>query len=246
MKPTDDTPEPDDDLRIAEYVVGVLDAREREAVEALITREPEFAQRFAAWQERLGPLVDELQPVPTPDYLWSGIEARLGFPAEPQLRTQRPTAARPPLWESLALWRWLGVGGLAASLLLAIALTLSSLAPPAPTSLPILTATLQLDNGKGAYVITVDPGRQRLVIIPTAPIALAGKATELWLIAPEQAPVSLGLLTGDQPLSLALPPGLQGSTAPKAVFAVSLEPPGGSPTGQPTGPVVAKGEIFRL
>jgi len=30
---------------------------------------------------------------------------------------------------------------------------------------------------------------------------------------------------------------------PTALLAVSVEPPGGSPTGQPTGPVIAKGAI---
>ncbi|TAN00659.1 MAG: hypothetical protein EPN40_03600, partial [Rhodanobacteraceae bacterium] len=30
---------------------------------------------------------------------------------------------------------------------------------------------------------------------------------------------------------------------PTAALAVSVEPPGGSPTGQPTGPVIAKGAI---
>jgi anti-sigma-K factor RskA len=31
-----------------------------------------------------------------------------------------------------------------------------------------------------------------------------------------------------------------------AVLAVSLEPPGGSPTGQPTGPVIANGKLASL
>jgi anti-sigma-K factor RskA len=32
----------------------------------------------------------------------------------------------------------------------------------------------------------------------------------------------------------------------EAVLAVSLEPPGGSPTGQPTGPVIANGKLAQL
>lgn len=31
-----------------------------------------------------------------------------------------------------------------------------------------------------------------------------------------------------------------------AVLAISLEPPGGSPTGAPTGPVIAAGEVRTL
>lgn len=62
------------------------------------------------------------------------------------------------------------------------------------------------------------------------------RAHELWLIVGEAAPVSLGLLSADTRLHLAaLPVG--------ATLAVSLEPAGGSPTGQPTGPVIAVGQL---
>jgi anti-sigma-K factor RskA len=33
---------------------------------------------------------------------------------------------------------------------------------------------------------------------------------------------------------------------PDATLAVSMEPPGGSPTGQPTGPVIASGTLTSL
>ncbi len=240
MSPSEESPERNDDLRIAEYVLGVLSAGERAAIEASIASDAEFAERCAAWQARLAPLVAEIEPSPAADYLWSGIEARLGFLGEPEPRPLLPATRRPTLWESLALWRWLSLGGLAASLLLASMLLLS---PPAP---PSFTATLQLDNGQAAFVVTVEPAQQRLIIIPTAPIDFAGKAAELWLIPPGQPPVSLGVLAGEGRLSLALPGAIQGSAMPRSVLAVSLEPPGGSPTGQPTGPVVAKGEIFGL
>lgn len=60
----------------------------------------------------------------------------------------------------------------------------------------------------------------------------AAHAHELWLIVGEAAPVSLGLLDAETRLTLA--------DAPEgALLAISLEPAGGSPTGLPTGPVVA-------
>ena len=40
----------------AEYVLGVLSAHERRAVEQRITREPAFAREVAFWEERLGDL----------------------------------------------------------------------------------------------------------------------------------------------------------------------------------------------
>ncbi len=60
---------------------------------------------------------------------------------------------------------------------------------------------------------------------------------ELWIIAPDAAPVSLGLLA-DGPLTVQYPMPPRGWT-----LAVSIEPAGGSPTGAPTGPVIIATEI---
>lgn len=60
---------------------------------------------------------------------------------------------------------------------------------------------------------------------------------ELWIIAPNANPVSLGLLQ-DRPLVVTYPEPPAGF-----VFAVSVEPEGGSPTGQPTGPVILTAEV---
>jgi len=73
-----------------------------------------------------------------------------------------------------------------------------------------------------------------------APVQVpGGKALELWLQPPDAtAPRSLGLLpaAGRQ---VTLP----GVPAPGTVLSVSLEPPGGSPTGAPTGRVVYAGTL---
>jgi hypothetical protein len=42
------------------------------------------------------------------------------------------------------------------------------------------------------------------------------------------------------------PVDLAGRITPDAALAVSLEPPGGSPTGLPTGPVIAAGKLTNL
>jgi anti-sigma-K factor RskA len=57
---------------------------------------------------------------------------------------------------------------------------------------------------------------------------------------------SLGLIQPGQPIRLTIPPELSGSVIKDATLAVSLEPPGGSPTGQPTGPVIAAGPLLAL
>ena len=69
---------------------------------------------------------------------------------------------------------------------------------------------------------------------------------ELWLIPADGKPRPLGLLSADRSVTIAVPADLAALTIRNAVLAVSLEPPGGSPTGQPTGPVIAQGKLTNL
>jgi anti-sigma-K factor RskA len=78
-------------------------------------------------------------------------------------------------------------------------------------------------------------------VTPAAEIQLEGREAQLWLIAGDLPPQSLGLLPADRAVRLAVPEDLRLLADANSVFAISLEPPGGSPTGLPTGPVVAQG-----
>ncbi|TIX96857.1 MAG: anti-sigma factor, partial [Mesorhizobium sp.] len=71
----------------------------------------------------------------------------------------------------------------------------------------------------------------------------AGKDFELWMIEGKNAPVSMGIIPAGQIAHMTIAPAVQEKLAQGAVLAVSLEPAGGSPTGQPTGPVVAAGDL---
>ena len=74
----------------------------------------------------------------------------------------------------------------------------------------------------------------------------ATRVPELWLIPPDGKPRPVGLLRGDQTVILSLPTDLAVLAKKDAVLAVSLEPPGGSTTGLPTGPVIASGKLTSL
>jgi anti-sigma-K factor RskA len=75
----------------------------------------------------------------------------------------------------------------------------------------------------------------------------AGKSYELWMLpTPTSKPVSLGVLGREARQVIELTeaaskmiPGIWG-------MAISVEPTGGSPTGQPTGPVIYSGPCVKL
>src|SRR5262249_60235220 len=86
----------------AEYVLGVLSAAERHAVQARIAREPALREEIEYWEQRLGPLASELEPVDPPLRVWAKIDAALVADAR-----------QGTLWQNLPFWRWAAIGSAA-------------------------------------------------------------------------------------------------------------------------------------
>lgn len=238
--PTDDG---NHDLRYAEYVLGVLDADARAAVAHEIRNTAEAATAVALWQRRLLPLSDTIAEVTPAPYVWARIHDALQFGAP--LRTPVPAQPRTRLWDNLALWRWLGIGASLAAAALVVVVSLPRVVPtPAVVSAGYMASTIQQDNGATGWTATMDLQHSRMVVVPATPVAFAsGRAPELWLIPAGGKPIAVGMIARDKPTTLTLDPGLLARLGPTAALAVSVEPVGGSPTGQPTGAVIAKGAI---
>ena len=229
--------EDDPNLRYAEYVLGVLDADARAAVEREIAQSEAAAAEVALWRRRLLPLAAEIADLEPPAHLWQRIQTELRFDA-PAREERRPT-----LWDNVRLWHWLslGAGAIAAGCIVALILVVRR--PQAP-AIAYMASTLTQKNGNVGWTATMDVKNARIVIVPAAPQSLAtGRAAELWLIAKGEKPMPVGLISTTSPVALPLGPALRTRVGPTAVLAVSVEPPGGSPTGQPTGPVIATGAI---
>ena len=232
--------EANDDLRYAEYVLGVLDANGRAAVAREIQSGGEAAAAVDRWQQSLTPLSEEIVEVAPAPYVWARIRESLHLDAPARV------PARKGLWNNLPLWHWIGIGASA----VAVASVMFMLIPPRPSPAPVavsagyMASTIQQDNGVTGWTATVDIQNARMVVVPGTPTAFAqGRAPELWLIPAGQKPISVGMIDTDKPTTLALDPALLARLGPTAALAVSVEPIGGSPTGQPTGPVIAKGAI---
>lgn len=226
----------DRDLRYAEYVLGVLDADARAAVEREIEASETAAAEVAQWRRRLLPLAAEISDLEPPPYLWHRIRT--------ELRLDRVREDQSPrLWNNVRLWHWLsfGAGAIAAACVIALILVVRR---PSVPAIPYMASTLAQKNGNVGWTATMDVKNARIIIVPAAPRSLAtDRAAELWLIAKGEKPIAVGLISTSSPVTLPLSPALLTRVGPTAVLAVSVEPPGGSPTGQPTGPVIAMGSI---
>jgi anti-sigma-K factor RskA len=222
---------PEDELIAAEYALGVLAGTERAAAERRIERDPGFANLVAAWEHRLAPLADEIATVAPPPHVWNRIATAL---PEPRQRSAG-------LWQNLVFWRGLTFAtGVLAACCIGALIFLGPLTQRSP-----LIAAID-GGGHHHFVATVDAKRGTIAVVPAAFSADATRVPELWLIPSDSKPRPLGILRADRTVIITLPAELSPLTVRNAVLAVSLEPPGGSPTGEPTGPVIATGKLTNL
>jgi anti-sigma-K factor RskA len=213
----------------AEYALGTLRGGARRRFEALLPAHPALRAALADWHARLEPLTDALPAVQPPERVWAGVQTRLFDTPE------APT----PWWQRLGVWR--AFSGTAVALAVAmLALNLREM-PAQPPVVVVLAGNPQVAQGLQArFVASVSADGRALVLRPLDALPGGpGRALELWAVPAEGAPRSLGLLTADGRASVQRNQLLQGTAA----LAVSIEPPGGSPTGAPTGPVVSVGAI---
>ena len=220
------------DALAQQYATGTLRGAARRRYEALLPGHPLLREALAQWHARLMPLTAAITPQAPPPHVWRRIEQRL-WPA--------PAVSR--WWQQLSLWR--GISALATVATIGLAMLLVLPGPAQPPVVVVLQGTGGAAQGVNSFVASVSGDGRALVTRPLLPVSLeANRVLELWSVPPEGAPRSLGLIAADGATVISrqrLPASLlKGGTA---ALAVSIEPPGGSPTGAPTGPVVYAGKL---
>ncbi len=220
-------PEREDDRALAaEYALGLLSAEEAVRFEQRLAHSPNLRALYAEWAEDLVALTDDIPEVPPP----AAAKARL-----------RRAIFAPPRREGwLAprnLVRWLAGGAVAAAVLL-LALDTAQVFDPAPD----LRAEVTDAGGMPLLRAAFSPDLRLLRVERLAAPPPEGSDHELWLLAGQGAPVSLGVLPPGGAAVMELRPELAEQMR-GAQLALSLEPAGGSPTGAPTGPVLGAGPV---
>jgi anti-sigma-K factor RskA len=231
------------------YVVGTLPPRAHAWVERRLRHDVALCFAVTAWQDHLARWVEMLAPVEPRPEVWEALARRVGAAAAPVVVAPALSAPRPAIepepsrWVgSLSFWRGSAQFAFAAALALAIGLALALQPAPPPTH----TAVFADGQGRPVWILEARLPEGRLALRALAAAQPPPeRAYELWMLPAGGAPVSLGLLPASGTTELTLSPelGLRLQTA--AGLAVSVEPAGGSPTGQPTGPVVYQAALAR-
>jgi anti-sigma-K factor RskA len=225
-----------DDMLAAEYVLGAISADERQHASRRIEAEPLFARLVDQWEVRLSPLASAYAEAAPPASLKAALDRRLfGSAVADERQTGRSRLA---LWTNLAFWRTLAAAGLAG---LAVYVAIPLINPP--TVQPPLVASLGSTDSDVKYLVVYDANRHEVGLSHLSGGHASGKDFELWLIEGSNAPVPMGLVPAGQAVRVPVSPSVGNKITQGDVLAISIEPTGGSPTGQPTGPVVATGDL---
>lgn len=118
-------------------------------------------------------------------------------------------------------------------------------APAAPPVSAQYVALLQNDANQPAFLLTVDAATKNFTARRLGDAPEAGRSYELWIVSDRlQRPRSLGVIGAREFTTRTTLAAYDTDIVNRAIYAVSVEPEGGSPTGVATGPVVFKGKLI--
>ena len=207
------------------YALGTLRGPARARFDRLCQHNGAASAAMRRWEDRLMSLLPILAPVVPSPQVWARIAQRI---------QSRPVDSK----RGTGWWRWATAGALALSLVVGISIRL--LNPPLQT-----VAALGEDRSHPLWSVARSGDSRTLTIRALQDVyGNALRTYELWALPRDgKPPVSLGLLPRTGSVERALSTAQRLALLASSKVAVSLEPLGGSPTGQPTGPVLYVADV---
>lgn len=117
----------------------------------------------------------------------------------------------------------------------------------AATPMRPLVAVLSRDGGPPAFVMTVDVASKTFTVRRAGVDPEGAKSYELWMVSDKfTQPRSLGIIGKTDFTPKAQLASYDKDTVDNATYAITLEPQGGSPTGQPTSAPIFAGKLIEI
>ena len=216
--------------QVGEYVLGTLQGEERVRFEQRLAGDYALQAEVTAWEQRLAPMLDCMEPVSPPAAVWQKIQHRIDSPRAVQKNT---------LWESLIFWR--GLTLVTASLVLGLSLSLLTLRP--------LTGDLDRmmvvmnDRSEAGWIVGAGAREPMLQVSALHPTQLpANQVCQLWMETKPGRLVPVGILPHKGTRAMKLP------AAPKtdSQFLVTIEAASQAPAQVPSSEVVFEGRLTAI
>lgn len=216
------------------YVLGTLRGAARRRMQRLLTADGALRDDVDALSRRWNRLAETLPPTAPSPALWATIENRIAPPAA-------ATSSAPAARAGFGFWRgWALAATLACGVLGAYLWT----AEPPPAYVVVVTDDAE---SRAGWLLGTDAGG-RLTVKNLRPQPLPdGRDFQLWAkLDDREQVIPVGILPASGETVLTLPDEVSGALDKLEKVGVSVEPAGGSPTGQPTTTPLYHGQVSRL
>lgn len=218
----------------AEYVLGTLRGKARDRFERLKFSNPNILSEVAYWEAQLNQMSLHVKPMQPHAKVWDEISKRIGFTAttyteQPQVSAEKPAIKHIDVQQNSG-WKWLSGFATAASLVLAILLSINY---TSEVEQPVQSVAV-ISNPDEVPLWSFDITPEYIGVKTTSEVPqMANNDYQLWIVpASGEAPISIGLMQQNGSYKLDKPAVFDQIEI--AAIAVSKEPLGGSPNGSPT------------
>ena len=223
-----------EDTAAAELALGVLDGEERASALRRVIADPAFAREVEQWRAHFGVLFEGSGEQEAPANLLQRIETGIA----PVQRDVATVGAANP-WKPAAL-----AASVAALAMSAVAFR-PGLPVPQPVAVAPMIAAMAPADGSENHPALYDAS-SGMVKMPGAMPIPAGKSAQLWAISGDKPPVALGTFKPSGNGVYVAEARMGAVIAPGTKLAITIEPMGGSPTGKPTGAIIASGMLTKV
>lgn len=253
----------DDAVLAAEYAIGLLEGEELLQARGRAANDAKFRDRVAWWEDRLAPMLDEIDPADPGEALWARIEAQIAALQDAEASARSSGSDTAPnvvdLTARLRRWQWTAAITSAAA---AIALAYLAFSPtiqpgelpdaagtmPGPiASADPLVAQVPIGDTGLRLDVTYIPESEKMLV---AAIGLTPDGVhdhELWLVPGDGSELqSLGVVNPGEVRTMEVPAEVARNLADGAQVLLTREPLGGKPADQNAGPVVAEGAFKQV
>ena len=222
-----------EDTTAAELALGVLDGDERAGALRRVIAEPSFARAVEQWRDHFGLLFAGVGERGAPGGVWPRVEARIGGAREvAAIRPRNP-------WKPAAM-----AASVAALAMTTVAFRPQPVAPVQIAAAPMIAAMAAADGSNGNPAL-YDAAAGMVKMPGEMPIP-AGHSAQLWAIHGDRPPIPLGTFKAAGPGMYVAEAKMGAVIEPGTKLAITIEPMGGSPTGKPTGAVIASGLLSKV
>jgi anti-sigma-K factor RskA len=211
----------------AEYVLGTMTGEERLKFEQRLVSDYGLQAEVAAWEERLSPMLDLVDPVEPPPNVWQGIQERIN-PQEEKLG----------LWDSIGFWRNLGMA--ATTLVLVLGLTVFGIQQDQTLDRVMMVTN---DQAQVEWVVGT-PGRGDMLHVKAMdpPDLPKGQVCQLWMQTSDGTFMPVGIMPHSGMAKMKVPAELKSQSS----FTISIESEDDMPSKKPKGEIVFKGALIRI